>query len=242
MPIWLILGIGAGVVVGGWALSKLIPWIIRSIQYSNHISKEQYDKNLEMINEKSKQRAIKKEAKKRKKEEKKLKRQARNAKIKKAIIKKSKNGLVLVRDYAKFAGDTMLRTSITVTAVSVATAGFIAHTIIEKKQSHDLANSLKSKSDLNKEPLKLASPNPEYDLSVIEAKIDEITALQQKQKLTNEEAKQLKKLQKETSLFFRHNKGYEMALINKKVQGKINNNKHQPLPPPTPQNDKTRQL
>ena len=51
MPIWLILGIGAGVVVGGFALSKIIPAIIRSIQYRNRISKEQYESFGEYINE-----------------------------------------------------------------------------------------------------------------------------------------------------------------------------------------------
>lgn len=68
MTIWLILGISAGVAVGGFTLSKFLPWIIRSIQSKNSISKEQYEKNLAMIKQTSKERTAKRETKKAKKE------------------------------------------------------------------------------------------------------------------------------------------------------------------------------
>ena len=71
-----------------------------------------------------------------------------------------------------------------------------------------------------KEAMRLASPNPEYDLTQIEQKVDAISALEQKSKLTRAEAKQLKKLKKEAESFLRKNQDYERALINKKVQGK----------------------
>ena len=441
MPIWLILGIGAGVVVGGFALSKIIPAIIRSIQYRNRMSKEQYEKNLARIKEQSKEREKKKEARKAKKEARKAKRQV----IKKAIIKKSIDGLRLAKEYIVFCavfgkdvavatynaskkvysftkeevesarymiseyglkeaikrnainikdkaleatgkaliagiekaepvilkgaevvgnaldktisagkavakgaktvaggvatagkavGDTVVTTGKviakggvlvaegvttaghaikdgTVSAgkavvhgaktvknktietsknianagiektVGIAAAGIAAgagaiYGIAEKKkmvtEKEELADSLKSKSHLNKkdkdalvkaeqdliqhqvasptfdepdyqtEPMTLASPNPVYDLSQIEEKVDEIAALEQKPKLTRAEAKQLKKLKKETASFFRHNKDYEMALLNKKIQGKNYTQDFQPVPPPTPNNDKTRQL
>ena len=463
MPIWLILGIGAGVVVGGFALSKIIPAIIRSIQYRNRMSKEQYEKNLARIKEQSKEREKKKEARKAKKEERRIekeaKKEARKAKrqvIKKAIIKKSIDGLRLAKGYIVFCavfgkdvavatynaskkvysftkeevesarymiseyglkeaikrnaiyikdtpgylagiaaenakdlaqkagkkagelkdkaleatgkaliagiekaepvilkgaevvgnaldktisagkavGDTVVTTGKviakggvlvaegvttaghaikdgTVSAgkavvhgaktvknktietsknianagiektVGIAAAGIAAgagaiYGIAEKKkmvaEKEELADSLKSKSHLNKkdkdalvkaeqdliqhqvesptfdepeyqtEPMTLASPNPVYDLSQIEEKVDEIAALEQKPKLTRAEAKQLKKLKKETASFFRHNKDYEMALLNKKIQGKNYTQDFQPVPPPTPNNDKTRQL
>ena len=71
-----------------------------------------------------------------------------------------------------------------------------------------------------KEAMRLASPNPEYDLTQIEQKVDAISALEQKSKLTRAEARQLKKLKKEAESFLRKNQDYERALINKKVQGK----------------------
>ena len=423
MPIWLILGIGAGVVVGGFALSKIIPAIIRSIQYRNRISKEQYEKNLARIKEQAKEREKKKEARKAKKEErnieKEAKKEARKAKrqvIKKAIMKKSIDGLRLAKKYIVFcavfgkdvavatynaskkvysftkeeveyarymideyglkeaikrnatyikdtpgylagiaaenakdlaqkagekarelkdkaleatgkaliagiekaepvilkgaevvgnaldktisAGKAVAKGAKTVKnktietsknianagiekTVGIAAAGIAAgagaiYGIAEKKkmvaEKEELADSLKSKSHLNKkdkdalvkaeqdliqhqvanptfdepeyqtEPMTLASPNPVYDLSQIEEKVDEIAALEQKPKLTRAEAKQLKKLKKETASFFRHNKDYEMALLNKKIQGKNYTQDFQPVPPPTPNNDKTRQL
>ena len=244
-PIWLILGIGAGVAAGGFILSKIIPWIIRSIQYRNRISKEQYEKNLAMIKENSKERAIKKEKKQAKKAERKAKRQE----IKKAIIKKGKEELKIAKEFVKFVRDTGiigLALGISTGATAVYAIADIKESITEKnklnKEKREIANTLKSKINHNKEPLKLASETPEYDLSIIEAKVDEITALQQKQKLSRTEAKRLKILQKETGSFFRHNKGYEMALINKKVQGQNQTQTSQAVPPPAPSNDRTRQL
>lgn len=68
-----------------------------------------------------------------------------------------------------------------------------------------------------KEPLTLASPQPEYDLDIMESKIDRFEELSGKESLNKEEIQEMKVLKKETEKFFNANPSYEFAYLNRKI-------------------------
>lgn len=68
-----------------------------------------------------------------------------------------------------------------------------------------------------KEPLTLASPQPEYDLSVMENKINRFDELSSQENLSKEQIQEMKTLKKETEKFFSGNPDYQIAYLNKKI-------------------------